>query len=220
MDAHHIDAYSREDLVNEIVGKLEPLKEPSSLKQVREWVDMEIDEVDLFLKRPAQNTNKRAAQNLKKRVDSLVEALAGEDDTYFDGRIRLSPRHRIISDPDHYDAHRVYRVTGWPGWLYLDRRDLLELLKEVQRGLDMYNKPASRTTLLKKRCAESAYRLVTVSSEHSPSTYDDGPVRKIAELIYGFHTGDYGADMKRACDLVVREMRAPPEEYGGGPPEF
>jgi hypothetical protein len=207
---------SREEVVEKIIGELKPLKTADSPEEVQRFVGSLIDAVSLS-EYPPSTGSKRTAQNLKKRFDALIEALADTDDIYIEGRIELDPRRSIIGDPDHYDDHPVYRVNGF-GWLYLDRQDLLDILKGVQYSLATYDKPDSRATVLKKECAQAAHVLITVLSEHRPTTYDDGPMRRIAELIYGFHTGDYDADLKRACDSTVKKGRAPIREFGGGPP--
>jgi hypothetical protein len=212
MDAR---SYSREEVVEKIMGELKPLTADSP-KEVAGLVGWQIDQIGRFEYRPSTGS-KRTAENLKKRFDALIAALDNTEDIYIKGRIELDPRRSIIGEPDHYDDHPVYRVNGF-GWLYLDRHDLLDILKDVQHSLAIYDKPASRTTVLKKNCAEAAHLLITAFSENRPSTYDDGPMRRIAELIYGFHTSDYAADLKRACDLTVKERRARIREFGGGAP--
>jgi hypothetical protein len=216
VSAMHARTYSREEVVEKIIGELKPLKTADSPEEVQRFVDSLLD-ADSLPEYPPSTGSKRTAQNLKKRFDALIEALVDTDDIYIEGRIKLDPRRSIIGEPDHYDDRPVYRINGF-GWLYLDRHDLLDILKDVQRALDTYNKPRSRATVLK--CAQAAHVLITVFSEHGPTTYDDGPMRRIAELIYGFHTGDYDADLKRACDLAVKRGRSPIREFGGGGDEF
>jgi hypothetical protein len=198
MDAR---THSREEVVEKIMGELEPLVEAHSPEEVQEYIGEVID--GRYSMPPTSSTgSKRTAQNLKKRFDALIEALADTDDIYIKGWIKLDHHRIIMGDPDRC----CYSVEGFGG-LYLDRHDLLDILKDVQHLLATY-KSASRTTVLKKHCAEAAHQLITAFSERSPSMYDDGPMRRITELIYGFHTGDYTADVKRACDLTVNEGRA------------
>lgn len=56
-------------------------------------------------------------------------------------------------------------------------------------------------------CAESAYKLIIKFSETSPSSTEDGPFRTIAGLLFEAITGEQEADLKRACDDVMRRRR-------------
>jgi hypothetical protein len=207
--------YSREEVVEEIMGELDPLREASPPEEVRMFVDYRVELIGRLKYQPS-TASKRTAQNLKKRFDALIEALAATDDIYIEGRAYLGPL------PTRYDAdgwahdppqRSIFDQGGlaYPlrqfGWVHLDRRDLLECLKDVQRGLDGYNKSASEMTWFKAHCADAANQLVAMFSEREPTTYDDGPMRKIAELIYGLYTGDYNADLRRACYGTVKTTK-------------
>ena len=58
-------------------------------------------------------------------------------------------------------------------------------------------------------CARSSYDLMQAKSDRKIAGTKDGAFRAIASLLYEAVSGQQGADLKRACDSVLREIRGP-----------
>jgi hypothetical protein len=72
--------------------------------------------------------------------------------------------------------------------------------------------PPKNTDLTKRRCAVTAFKLISMLSVVRPTTTEDGPMRAIAGLLYEIATGERDADLKRACDTCLKKNASAPRK--------
>jgi hypothetical protein len=86
-----------------------------------------------------------------------------------------------------------------------EQQAIVRQLEAVER------EPPEHANALKYHCAAEAYFLMEMFAPKAPTGSAGGPFPKIAGTIYEALTsqreGDAGADMKRSCDLVLRNRR-------------
>jgi hypothetical protein len=83
-------------------------------------------------------------------------------------------------------------------------RSLHAWLGRLSRGR---RTPADKVGAAKYSLANEAFFLIETFCETQPTGTEGGPFRTIAELLHESATSQPGADMKRACDRVLQDVR-------------
>jgi hypothetical protein len=151
-------------------------------------------------------------QHVREEVQRSIERVSLKfPDLSPDAAARMQAAERqamamMQAQRDYAKAAKSLRKTQHPA-----------LIAEADRmERSFWQEPPARSNMLKGRCAEEAYDLMTWFSAKPPNGSATGAYRKIAELIYGAQAtkvanlkrGKKGVDnLKRACDRVLKERR-------------
>ena len=202
----------QQEIVEEIVDNLRPLKSGISLAAASERVRQEIrglDETDRVA--PKLVTGKEFRRQAKELEDALarLEALLNSEPTTL----------------------ACYLFRPWPSQSFAELYYALDSplpfgsIDEIERAcLDKRDELVADLTRLRKKCAHAdkaqigvhpnydhakhvsayiAYCLLTEWSEQTATGTADGAYRTIASLLYEAGWGIGDADLKRACDDVL-----------------
>lgn len=198
------NAARRREIVEEIVVQL-GRKHRRSEASVTAEVNRKVDSLLEFFPPGMQRSHRKEYRAHAKQLDSAlteVEALLSSARgwlahyLYYDALVPLLPFH--LSYWERERTHRE-RYASFAAEL---RRLRSVCAQAIDPGFDYH----PNYDFLKHHCAKSAHALMQAMSDKKITSSKDSAFRTIAGLLYKAVRGKR-ADLKRACDSVLRELR-------------
>jgi hypothetical protein len=93
--------------------------------------------------------------------------------------------------------------------LFAEARQEINAIAPTLAYLETLSGPNERQHLVKWRCAHCAHGLMRQLSTHKPSSSPDSRFGAVASLIFEAVSGNAHADLKRACDSLMRYWSEP-----------
>lgn len=119
---------------------------------------------------------------------------------YYDALVPLLPLHSPYWEWEHTHRERYLTFAA----------ELRRLQDVCARALGPGFGEHPNYDPLKHFCAKSAHGLMQATSDKKITGTEDGAFRAITSLLYEAVSGKKGAELKRACDSVLREIRRTP----------
>lgn len=215
-DAVPPNAVRREEIVEEIADHLRPWKNRKSNTAITAEINQELDVllklVPLETKLYDRTRNRNHAQQLDSALTEVETLLASAPSMLAWFLFDPSPPVTVTEDgvmmqpvpPSIEDIERKYRKRADSFAAELKR-----LRKVCARAVAPGFGSHPNYDRAKRTCAWFARGLIRGLSDRKITGTKDGAFRTIAGLLYEAISGQHDADLKRACDSVLRDVRGP-----------
>ena len=195
------NAIRRDEIVEEITENLRPWKNHTGRDTVTAAVDKSIDGLLITVPFEKEFLDPRAARKHAKKLDNAISKLETLVETcpgmlngdLFDPTL---PSRKIGSDLDPTPYKTLEEGVD----------AFFAELKRLRKVCPLdYYRPHPNYDPAKKRSAQSAYFLMREFSDAKITGTKDQAFRIITALLYEAISRQQGANLKRACDAVLRE---------------
>lgn len=157
--------------------------------------------VEKRYQREAIKEKRKRAKDIIKTIDRLQRQIEDAPALLKLGLSLIDLGHLI--EPSEIERRRVIRLgevssIGTKRFLTMLRRQCEAQLSHLPQS-----------DRLKLECARAAHYLICAYTKGKPASTVNSPFRKITGLLYERVAGVWGADLKRACEKVVKEKTKP-----------
>jgi hypothetical protein len=199
-DAAPLTAIRRDEIIEEIVDHLRPWKHRLGDADVRHSVNLSLDVVVRLVPRNAEINDVRTRAHAEQLDSALskVEAL-------------LASAPNVLAD--YLIPSVAFRKAKMPAVSEIRQRwdFVVDEIKRLHEVCAAVNNPKLRVHQNydhgKHESARFALDLMAKLSDNKITGTVDGAFRAITSLLYEAISGQQGADLKRACDAELREIR-------------
>jgi hypothetical protein len=188
-----------DEIVEEILENLRPWKRPNAAypvtpqHQVYDTVHSvagrSVVQSETRSKNPAIKAYAKEVSKTLAKLESLLKKMPGE------------LRRQVFFESAGFET--LWTWEGGSDELFVAFGRVHRLFDNIQKYL--YCRP--NFDPVKKLCAFSAYSLILIHSKRPATGTVDGPFRVISSLLFEAASGNRDADLKRACDTVLRRHR-------------
>jgi hypothetical protein len=206
-DAAPLSAIRRDEIVEEIVDHLRPLKNHKSFDTVKAAVNHKLggllEEVPRQMKLFDRRVYREHAKKLDKAISIVEKLLASSPLTLrwflFNPTLRLS----FVAPRSNKSIEEIMREDN-------TRIDaFVTELKRLRNACAREIGPHPNYGLAKHLSAAFAYDLMQELSDREITGTKYNAFRNITSLLYEAVSGEQAADLKRACDAVISDRRYP-----------